>query len=274
LNDSEPQDDVKLPEDTPRASSVPPGLVFKPDVRQSVRVARVRAYTLMATAVLMVVALVLIISYRPPPMALPDQEVHKGTSPPIESVSPVSSQASGQLAAEPRKARGVDIARSAVATIDTLVSDATEKWLRAAEFLPQGTVTGDNAPEAAGKLRKAVILADSARQDISFGRQQAELVRKASREAESGAGFRLSVLYSAMDRYLKSLDDDAADRRAYYEKSVASVDAVLLADLAESETQQNVAMSYLRHSEDRQPTIRRLAEQMREAQRNIDNAGR
>jgi hypothetical protein len=274
LNDSEPQHDVKLPEDTPRASSAPPGLVFKPDVRQSVRVARVRAYTLMAAAVLMVVALLLIISYRPPPMALPDQEALKGTSPPVESVSPASPQTSGQLASEPRKARGGDIARSTMSAIDTLVSAAAEKWLRAAEFLPQGTVTSDNAQVAAEKLRKAVILADSARQDISLGRQQAELVRQASREAESGAGFRLSVLYSAMDRYLKSMDDDAADRRAYYAKSMASVEAVLLADLAESETQQNVAMSYLRHSEDRQPTIRRLAEQMREAQRNIDNAGR
>jgi hypothetical protein len=172
------------------------------------------------------------------------------------------------------KAGGVDIARSAVAAIDTLVSAAADKWLRAAEFLPQGKVTSDDAQEAAEKLRKAVILADSARQGISLGRQQAELVRKVSREAESGAGFRLSVLYSSMDRYLKSMEDDAADRRAYYVKSVASVEAVLLDDLAESETQQNVAMSYLRDSEDRQPSIRRLAEQMREAQRNIDNAGR
>lgn len=274
MNDPEPQHDVKLPGDAPRAASAPPGLVFKPDVRQSVLVARVRAYTLTAAAVLMVVALILIISYRPPPVILPDQGSLKPTSSPTESVSPVSSQAPGQFTSTPRKAGGVDIARSAVAAIDTLVSAAAEKWLRAAEFLPQGTVTSDNAQDVAEKLRKAVILADSARQDISLGRQQAELVRVASREAESSAGFRLSVLYSAMDRYLKSMDEDAADRRDYYAKSVTSVEAVLLGDLAESETQQNVAMSYLRHSEDRQSTIRRLAEQMREAQRNIDNAGR
>ena len=158
--------------------------------------------------------------------------------------------------------------------LDTLVSAAAEKWLRAAEFLPQGTVTADNAQEAAERLRKAVILADSARRVISLGRQQAELIRKASREAESNAGFRLSVLYSTMDRYLKSLDEDAADRHDYYARLLASVEAMLLNDPAESETQQNVAMSYLRHSEDRQANIRRLAEQVREAQRNIDNAGR
>jgi hypothetical protein len=154
------------------------------------------------------------------------------------------------------------------------VNAAAEKWLRATEFLPRGTVTSDNAQEAAEKLHKAVILADSASQDISLGRQQAELVRKASREAESGAAFRLSVLYAAADRYLKSMDEDAADRRAYYVKSEISVKAVLLDDQAESETQQNVANSYLRRSEGRQPSIQRLAQQMREAQRNIENAGK
>jgi hypothetical protein len=77
-----------------------------------------------------------------------------------------------------------------------------------------------------------------------------------------------------MDRYLKSLDEDAADRRAYHEKSAASVQAVLADDSAESETQQNVATSYLRNSEDRQPSIKQLADQMREAQRNIENAGK
>jgi hypothetical protein len=274
LSGSEPQHDVKLPEDRPPASSLPSGLVFKPDARQAVRVARVRMYTLMAAVVLMVVALVLIISYRSPPMARPGQEAPKGASPVTGSVSTASPQAPSQPVTELHKAAGVAIARSAVATIDTLVSAAAEKWLRAAEFLPQGTVTRDNSQEAAEKLRKAIILADSARQDISLGRQQAEFVLKASREAESGAAFRLSVLYTAMDRYLKSLNEDAADRRAYYVKSEASIEAVLVDDQAESETQQNVAVSYLRHSEDRQPSIRRLAEQMREAQRNIENADR
>jgi hypothetical protein len=161
-----------------------------------------------------------------------------------------------------------------VAAIDTLVSAAAEKWVRATELSSEVTVTRDNAQEAAEKLRKAIIMADSARQDILLAQQQSEFVRQASREAESGAAFRLSVLYAAMNRYLKSLDEDAADRRAYYVKSETSIEAVLVDDQAESETQQNVAISYLRHSEDRQPSIRRLAEQMHEAQRNIENAGR
>ena len=267
----EPQREVRRPDEKPPA---PPGLVFKPDVQQAVRVARVRMYTLLAAAVLMVVALVMIISYRPPPVTRPGREAPKGASPPVESVSPAKPQAPSQPAAVLRKTSGVDVARSAVAAIDALVRSAAEKWVRAAELSPQGTVTRDNAQPAADELRKAVILADSARQDILSARQQAELVRAASRAAESGPAFRLSVLYSAMDRYLKSMDEDAADRRAYYVKSVASIEAVLVDDPAESETQQNVAMSYLRHSEDRQSSIKRLAEQMREAQRNIENAGR
>jgi hypothetical protein len=274
LSDSEPQHEVGPSGEKPSASSVPPGLVFKPDARQSMLVARVRAFTLMAAAVLMVVALVLIVSYRPPPVTQLSQEAPGRTSPPLESVSPARPQVPSQPASVSRKAGRNEIARSAVAVLDTLVSAAAEKWMRAAEFLPQGTVTNDNAQEAAEKLRKAVILADSARQVISLGRQQAELVRKASREAESNAGFRLSVLYSTMDRYLKSLDEDAADLHDYYAKLLTSVEAMLVNDPAESETQQNVAMSYLRHSEDRQANIRRLAEQVHEAQRNIDNAGR
>jgi hypothetical protein len=274
LSGSQPKRDVQRPDEKPPAPSLPPGLVFKPDVRQAVRVARVRTYTLMAAAVLMVVALVLIISYRPPSVKPPDLETPKRASLPIEAVSPAGRQAVSQPPAELHTAGGVAVARSAVAVLDTLMSAAAEKWLRATELSPQGTVTRDDAHEAAEKLRKAVVLADSARRDVSLGRQQAELVRKVSREVESGAGFRLSVLYSSMDRYLKSMEGDAADRRAFYVKSVASVEAVLLDDLAESETQQNVAMSYLRHSEDRQSSLRRLAEQMREALRNVDNAGR
>ena len=243
-------------------------------MRQAVRVARVRMYTLTAAAVLMVAALVLIISYRPPRTARPSQAASKDTTPLTGSVAPANPQSPTHANSESDKAGGADIAHSAVAAIDTLVSAAAEKWVRANELSPQGTVTRDNAQEAADGLRKAVILADSAQQDIILARQQAELVREASREAASGPAFRLSVLYSTMDRYLKSMDEDAADRRAYYEKSEASVRAVLVDDLAESETQQNVATSYLRHSEDRRPIIKQLAEQMREALRNIENAGR
>ena len=273
MNGSEPQRDAPRPDEKSPTPSLPPGLVFKPDVRQAVRVARVRMYTLMAAAVLMVVALVLIISYRPP-VVRPVQIAPAGAAPPVESASPTTPPTAAQPPAVQRIPNDVEIARSAVASIDTLVRAAGEKWLRATELSAQATVTRDNAQEAAEGLRKAVILTDSARQDVQSARQQADLVGEASREAGSGSAFRLSVLYSAMDRYLKSMDDDAADRRAYYEKSEASVKAVLLGDSADSETQQNVATSYLRKSEDRQPSIKRLAEQMREAERNIENAGR
>jgi hypothetical protein len=107
-----------------------------------------------------------------------------------------------------------------------------------------------------------------------LARQRADLVRRASREAGSGSAFRLSALYATTERYLKALDEDAADRRSFYEKSELSVKAVMLDDMAESEIQQNVATRYLRHSEEMQPSIRRLAEQMREALRNFENVRR
>jgi len=123
-------------------------------------------------------------------------------------------------------------------------------------------------------LRKAVIIADSARRDIALARRQAEVVLRLSREAGSRTAFRLGVLYTALDRYLKTLGDDAEDRYAFYVKSEASVKAMVLGDEAESETQQNVANSYLRNSEDRQARVKRLEQQVREALGNLENVGR
>lgn len=226
-------------------------------------------YTAIAAAILMIVALVLLITYRPPRVTRSGAAVLANAAHSVESVVPFAPPVAGQPVPVQPKASGVDIARSAAASIDTLVSRAAEKWLRATELSPQGIVTHDNGDDAAAKLLKAVILTDSARHDIALARQQAETVLSTSRDAESGVAFRLGVLYTAADRYLKSIEDDAEDRYEYYVKSEASVNAVLTGDTAESETQQNVANSYLRSSEERQAGIRRLAEQMREALGNI-----
>jgi len=275
LSGSEQQPDVKRSEERAEQQSTPPRLVFKPDVRQATRVTRVRTFTLMAAVILMVVALYLIISYRPPPVVLSGVAAAEDTtSRTTESARPASPQAAVQPAAVPRTASRVETARSAAAAVDTLVAAAGEKWLRASELSPQGVVTSENADDAAAKLRKAVIIADSARRDVAMARKQVEALLRASREAESRAAFRLGVLYSAVDRYVKSMVQDADDRYHYYSKLEASVNAMLFGDEAESETQQNVANSYLRSSEKRQAGIKRLAQQVREALRNLDNVGR
>ena len=222
----------------------------------------------------MIVALYLIISYRPPLVPLSGVAAAGDTVSPTESVSPAVPQAAVQPAPVPRRAGGAEIAKSAAAAADTLVAAAGEKWLRATELLPPGVVTSDNAGDAAAQLRKAVIIADSARRDIALARRQAEVVLRLSREAGSRTAFRLGVLYTALDRYLKTLGDDAEDRYAFYVKSEASVKAMVLGDEAESETQQNVANSYLRNSEDRQARVKRLEQQVREALGNLENVGR
>jgi len=276
LNYPEPQPDKKQP-DQPvgtAGQAAPPELVFKPDERQAVRVARVRAFTVLATTVIMVWALVLIFLYRPQPSTRPGQTTPARIAPPAESVTPAAAPVAALQATVRHETGVVEAAQQAAATIDTLVSRAAEKWVRATELSPQGIVTRDNGEDVAVKLRKAVILADSARRDIALARQQAEVVFRASRDAESGSAFRLSVLYAAVDRYVKSVADDADDRYSFYSKSEVSVKSVLLGDQAESDIQQNVAMSYLRRSEERQRSIQRLAQQVREALRNIDNAGR
>jgi hypothetical protein len=274
LSGSEQQPDANRPAEVSEQPSATPKLVFKPDVKQATLVSRVRTFTLMAAAILMVVALYLIISFRPPPVVLSGVAASEDTTRSIDSASPARPRAAVQPAAAPRTTGRVVLAKSAAAAIDTLSAAAGEKWLRATELSPQGVATGDNTDDAAAKLRKAVTIADSARRDVALARQQAEVVLKASREAGSRTAFRLSVLYAALDRYLKSLEGDADDRYFYYAKSEASFKAMVLGDEAESETQQNVANGYLRSSEERQTGIRRLARQVREALGNLDNVGR
>ncbi len=277
MSATEPQPDKKQPDQpvgTTGQKAAPPALVFKPDERQAARVARVQTFTVVVTAVLVVGALSLIATYRPKPQARPSQATPVRTLPPVESIAPTPVPAATQQLPVRHEVSAAEVAQLATATIDTLVSTAAEKWLRATELSPQGTVTPENGEDVAAKFRKAVILADSARHDIVLARQQAEVVFRASRAAESGVAFRLSVLYAAIDRYVKSMADDADDRYFFYSKSEVSVKAVLLGDQAESEVQQNVAVSYLRRSEERQASIRRLLQQVHEALRNIDNAGR
>lgn len=233
-----------------------------------------RTFTLLAAAVLTLGALILILTYRPHPPVLSEQIALARTVPLPESATSVPAPAVIQHPPASHVTGVVGRAQLAAAAIDTLVSSAAGKWLRASELTPQGSVTRENGEDAVTKLRKAVVLADSARGDIALARQQAEVVFRASRDAESGTAFRLSTLYAAIDRYLKSIADDADDRYSFYSRSEVAVKAVLLGDSAEADVQQNVAMSYLRRSEDQQNSIRRLAQQVHEALLNIDNAGK
>lgn len=233
-----------------------------------------RMYTIIAAVILMLVALLLLVSYRPPVATRPGPATTLSTGRPIDSVAPlVPSPASSQPAVVQRKSGPVEIARAAASGIDTLISQAADEWLRASELLPQGDVPRDTE-DAAARLQKAAILADSARQQIVLAHGQADIIRQSSYEAGSNVAFRIGVLYTAADRYLKSMRDDAEDRYQYHVKSEASLQAALGGDHDEVEIQQNVANGYLRSSEERQPTIRRLAQQMDEALRNIENASR
>ena len=274
MSGSEPRPGAKPTDDMTQASPVPPRLVFTPDARQSVRVARIRTYTLLATFVLLLVGLVLILTYRPPPIPQANPVASTPALPPAESVVAAVPSAISQPVPVPRDLGAAEAASSAAAAVDTLIAAAGEKWLRATELSPQGVVAGDNAADAAAKLRKAVTIADSARRDVALARLQADVVLRASREAGSRTAFRLSVLYAALSRYLESVGADAEDRYFYHAKSEAAVEALLRLDGAEFEIQQNVANGYLRSSEERQAGIRLLARQVREALGNLDNVGR
>jgi hypothetical protein len=81
------------------------------------------------------------------------------------------------------------------------------------------------------------------------------------------------VLYAAADRYVKLLGEEAGDRVLHCEMMELSVKAVLADDPAEAETKANVAMSYLRRSDERQRSLLRLARQMQEALGNLAGGG-
>lgn len=261
----------------PQNAAPAPELVFKPDARQAARAALIRALLLVAGAGVMLAALLLVLFWRPRAPAdatsaqgredsaeAPRREA-EGRGPDPEIMAPESTP-TGQTSE-------VASVRLAAAQVDTLLARAAERWLRAGELAPQAQMTRDNS-EPAARLRKAAILAESARKDIALAREQAEAVRSASRIAGSAIAFRLSVLYAALDGYLKTMDDDASDRHNSYRKLQASAEAALAGDEAEAEIQQNVATSYLRRSEQRQRSLRRLAQQVRESLRNLEDGGR
>jgi hypothetical protein len=251
-----------------------PDLAFKPDERTAARVTRVRTAALVGTAVIIALGFIIIVSYRPKVQmptgqhaAIPDAALAESTSLRLYDTAAMPPSPAG------RSASTLVTARAATAAIDTLRGLAVEKWVRAGELLPTGPLSKDNGEEVAARLHRAVILCDSANAEIGAARQQAERVRQAARDDESGVSYRLSALYVAVSRCVELLAADATDRALFYSMSEAAVKATLVGDDADAEIKQNAATSYLRKSEDRQRAIGRQEKAVREALAGLDARG-
>ncbi|MEO0078337.1 MAG: hypothetical protein ABIK86_04980 [candidate division WOR-3 bacterium] len=223
-------------------------------------VARFRTGVLGVTAVLLLFTIVLVLLYRPP---LPRYNVTGGAVPDTTTTAeslPSEPDQPKQTAAGP-----VEQTFAALATLDTVHRYAISRWASARDLLPTGSLDSATATDAVTRFRKAALLADSVRALMSQARPRVEQIRVASRQAEAGLGYRLSVAYTAADRWLAMLTSEADDQYQYLRTMEEAVTALAQDNPAGYDVKLNVANSYRRRSETRRRTLARLQGQVQEA---------
>ncbi len=263
------------PENQPNVTSgpaLPPMPV--PDRSGTERVARFRTTVLTVTAALLFATIVLVLLYRP---SLPQYV-------PVRSVAPETLATAESEPPEPREPRPdlprlkpdspVEQALSALAMIDTAYRYALSRWAGAHDLLPTGTLDSTNAADAVMRFRKAAVLADSVRTLMTQARARAQEIRLASRRAEAGLGYRLSIAYAAADRWLAMLTGEADDQYQYLRTMEEAATALTQANPAGFEVKQNVANSYRRRSESRRRSLARLWSEVQEATQALSPASR
>lgn len=256
-------------EPKPVISSAP---VFKPDPKLTARIARARYTMLVLTAVLVLAALVVLIAYRPRFVprkqigAVDTLSVSAGVSSPVQDRSSTAPVA----APEPVTADPVSKARAARTTIDRLVQASNDRWLRAQELLPSGAVDSAGAEAGVSALRRAIVLEDSSAGEIAEAGLQADAIRDAARAPDAAqSAYSISLVYTSADRYLKAVAADVRDRQSYLAETVEALAALLAGDMGEYETKTNVANSYRYRSDGQQRAIKRLADQLAQAEREL-----
>jgi len=245
-----------------------------PDRSGTERVARIRTAVLAVTALLLLVTIVLVLLYRPP---LPQYV-------PVRSAAPETLATAEPTPSEPREPKPdlprtkpdgpVEQALSALAMLDTAHRYALSRWAGAHDLLPTGTLDSTNAADAVTRFRKAAVLADSVRVLMTQARARAEEIRLASRRAEAGLGYRLSVAYTAAGRWLDMLTSEAEDQYQYLRMMEEAAAAWLEANSAGFEVKQNVANSHRRRSESRRRSLARRGGELLEATQALSPASR
>lgn len=248
----------------------PGRLVFRPDEANRRTVVRLRWLLLALTALILVVALAWVVSYRiPSPGTTVSDSLASGvgsSAPEAEEPNHVGQQREAVTRvgeARTPLVRG----RAILDTVELLVASAEGRWRRTAALLPVVPVTSDNGLEVLGQVRNAVVTADSGAADITNAVELAEEIRLLSRQPGATEARDLSLLYVAVRRYLDLLDKQARDFGAFLQATEAAVRAAIAGDKAEHEIKSNVANGYLRKCEVRQRSLRRQLREMQRAAR-------
>jgi hypothetical protein len=229
-----------------------------------------RSMVLGFTLVLLVLTIIWLVNYRPPlpPYRAEESAGVDSSLLPIETptmrVPDRPSQPTGPL----------ELARSSLASLDTVYQSAVDRWTRARGLHPVAALDSAGAAEAVTRFRRAQAIADSVRSEMVWARAQIEWVREASRTAPSGLGYRLSVVYTAAGRWLDLLTDEADDQYQYVHSMEEATSALAQGDVDGFEVKQNVAGSHRRRSDARQRSIRRQQGQLEEAVRSLPGGTR
>lgn len=237
----------------------PPRLEFKPDSARTSRIRTFRIVILGLAAAVLVACLVWLISFRPRfsvPTIVREPQPATGSEP----VQPPA-----QVAAAPTspgsQSGGV---REEVDRLETLLQDMRERWRRAASCVPLAAPAQGQSEDAVVRVRRAVVMAESAAVLADSGREHLAGLKESLRRAGAG-GYRASELSAAADEFARELRRCAADRLEHFRAQELAYAALAAGDSAEFEIKGDVATGYLRKSELGERRVERARERMRVA---------
>lgn len=251
-----------------KGSSQVPSIVFHPDEKKLARVARIRRLLFLLTFVILGVALIYFITYRP---RSPEVLFHSSLPNIAETGLPKESNASRLVPADSfsgNKPKTDDILSQVhqwVVGIEISAQAAQNRWRRAQDLLPMAAVTREQADGALERLDEAQTMLDSASMDVADAEMKAKFIKQTSRNAHGRNAYHFSVIYVAADKYVSLLKKEAKGRHGFLDAFIASLRAVISGDRAEAEIKLNVANSYRCESDNRQRILKRRARQMRQA---------
>jgi hypothetical protein len=218
---------------------------------------------------LLLLTIVLVLLYRPP---LPRYSTPRRELPAAEEFvarAPTEREEPVQNQTGPKVKGPVEQALSALASLDTVHRYALSRWAGVRELLPTGVLDSAGAADAVTRYRNAEVTADSVRALLAHTRVLLGQLRQASRLVHGGLGYRLSIAYTAADRWLDLMVKEAEDQYLYLRTMEEAALAMAQGSPASADVKQNVANSHRRHSETRQRSLARLRNQVQEATREL-----
>ncbi len=253
-----------IPGDEQHKASQGRKLVFRPNEKKLARVAIIRRVLIWTALGVLGLGVVMLIRYRP---SVSREAFGRSDSGPAR-LRASSEPGGGQQTlfdsgpgVEPEQTSRSAAVRQAAASAEASGRSARDRWQQALGLLQADKVT-DEGDAALNQIEVALAILDSAGRDVANAEAKVEFIRKSSWQAGGEQAYRLSVLYVAADKYVRLLKEEAKDQQGLLNAVAASVRAVISGDEAEVGIKLNVATSFGRKSEERQPMLQSRAEQM------------